>query len=213
MVARHRRCASHDLARALDVDHRRVMKTNTSSLITGAIAGGLGALTYAAYRKDITAAHARVGTRRQVIDTIEFAESGNGPAVLVVHGAGGGFDQGLALGEAFLGEHFRIIAPSRFRYRGPPLPQNASADAQADAHLRLLDALQLERVPVIGVSAGGPSALQLCLKHPDRCSALVLIVPMAYAPATSDQRSAARMALINAIAASDFLFWSALKLA
>ena len=185
----------------------------------GVIATGATALAYTAYRKDIEAARRRIDADRQIIDTeqgpIEFAESGAGPAVLLIHGAGGGFDQGLDLGRAFLGDHYRIVAPSRFGYLGTPLPADASAEAQADAYLRLFDALQLDRVPVIGVSAGGPSAMQFCLRHPERCSALLLIVPLAYAP----QRATVRVlspifeTVLNTIAASDFLFWTATKIA
>ena len=188
--------------------------------MTGVCAAGAGALAYAAYRKDIAAAWQRVETGRQFIDSpegrIEFAESGDGPAVLLIHGAGGGFDQGLDLGQSFVGDGYRIIAPSRFGYLGTPLPSDASPEAQADAHLRLLDALQLETVPVIGVSAGGPSAMQLCLRHPERCSALVLVVPMAWAPrpeVTSERLSPRFLPVLNAILSSDFLFWTATKVA
>lgn len=188
-------------------------------MLTGALAAGATALAYARYRKDAEAARHRVQTGRQFIDSargpIEFAESGKGPAVLLVHGAGGGFDQGLELGRAFLGDGYRVVAPSRFGYLGTPLPSEASAEAQAEAHLRLLDALELDRVPVIAVSAGAPSALQLCLKHPERCSALVLIVPLAWAPerAPVDAPSTFFTAVLNTIAASDFLFWTATKVA
>ena len=188
--------------------------------VIGACATGASALAFAAYRKDLATARKRIETERQIIDTprglIEFAEAGDGPAVLLIHGAGGGFDQGLALGAAFLGDGYRIVAPSRFGYLGTPLPADASPEAQADAHLRLLDALQLESVPVIGVSAGGPSAMQLCLRHPERCSALVLVVPMAWAPqrAAGDARlSPLFLPVLNAIASSDFLFWTAMKIA
>jgi 2-hydroxy-6-oxonona-2,4-dienedioate hydrolase len=197
------------------------MRSAGSRFLTaaGAIATGAAALAYAAYRKDIEAARRRIETETQVIGsehgTIEFAESGDGPAVLLIHGAGGGFDQGLDLGRAFIGDHYRVVAPSRFGYLGTPLLADSSPEAQADAHLRLLDALQLDRVPVIGVSAGAPSAMQLCLKHPERCSGLVLIVPMAWTP----QRPAAGApspffeAVLSAIAASDVLFWTATKVA
>lgn len=188
-------------------------------LTTGAVAAGAFALAYAAYRKDIEAAKQRIDNEAQFIDSafgpIEFGESGDGPAVLVVHGAAGGFDQGLDLGRAFLGDGYRVIAPSRFGYLGTPLPADASAQAQADAHLRLLDALQLDAVPVIGVSAGAPSAMQLCLKHPERCSALVLVVPLAWTPNRTpvDTPSPFFETVLNTIAASDFLFWTATKLA
>jgi len=182
------------------------------------IAAGAAVLAHAAYRKDIDAARQRIATEGQVIDSgygpIELAQSGDGPAALFIHGAGGGFDQGLDLGRAFLGEGYRVIAPSRFGYLGTPLPDDASAEAQADAHLHLLDTLQLDAVPVIGVSAGAPSAMQLCLKHPERCPALVLVVPMAWAPGCSpDPPSPFFERVLNAITTSDFLYWSATKVA
>src|SRR5512142_2339558 len=184
-----------------------------------AIAAGATALAYRSYRKEIKAAREPIESRSQLIQSaggpIEFGESGDGPAVLVVHGAGGGFDQGLDVGRAFLGDGFRIVAPSRFGYLGTPLPDDASAEAQADAHARLLDALKLDRVPVVGISAGSPSAMQLCLRHPDRCSALVLLVPLAYAPkaARRNQPSALFGIVLNAITSSDFLFWTVMKFA
>ncbi|HEV7240724.1 MAG TPA: alpha/beta hydrolase [Thermoanaerobaculia bacterium] len=188
--------------------------------VIGACAAGATALAYAAYRKDLKAARERIETKGQIIDSphgpIEFAEAGDGTAVLLIHGAGGGFDQGLGLGAAFLGDGYRIVAPSRFGYLGTPLPAYASPEAQADAHLRLLDALQLDSVPVIGVSAGGPSAMQLALRYPERCSALVLVVPMAWAAqrAAGDTRlSPLFLPLLNAVASSDFLFWTAIKIA
>ena len=188
--------------------------------VSGACAAGASALAYVAYRKDLEAAMERIENERQFIESphgpIEFAEAGDGPAVLLIHGAGGGFDQGLDLGAAFLGDGYRVIAPSRFGYLGTPLPADASPEAQADAHLRLLDALQLDSVPVIGVSAGGPSAMQLCLRHPERCSALVLIVPMAWAPereTTTARFSPLFLPVLNAILSSDFLCWMATRVA
>ena len=44
---------------------------------------------------------------------IEYSTRGEGSTVLVIHGAGGGFDQGLILSEVFLSDDFRVIAPSR----------------------------------------------------------------------------------------------------
>jgi 2-hydroxy-6-oxonona-2,4-dienedioate hydrolase len=210
----------HDLAAAVprndvvaEVDVMRFLK------VLGACAAGGTAFAYAAFRKELKAAHERIESTRQSIDTphgpIEFAEAGDGPAVLMIHGAGGGFDQGLGVGEAFLGDGYRIIAPSRFGYLGTPLPADASPAAQANAHLRLLDALQLETVPVIGVSAGAPSAMQFCREHPMRCSSLVLVVPMAWSPerGAGDRRlSPAFQPVLNAVASSDLLFWMATKI-
>jgi hypothetical protein len=58
--------------------------------------------------------------------------------VLVVHGAGGGFDQGLHFGAPLAAKGFQVIAMSRFGYLRTPLPAEASAAAQADGHVCLL---------------------------------------------------------------------------
>jgi pimeloyl-ACP methyl ester carboxylesterase len=116
---------------------------------------------------------------------IEFVErgEGHGAPVLVVHGSGGGFDQGLALADAFAPKDARLIAPSRFGYLRTPLPADASPAAQADAFACLLDGLRIERaVAVIGVSAGAMSAAQFALRHPQRTRALALVVPAGLRP-------------------------------
>ncbi len=195
------------------------MRSKSPVLSTaGLVAAGAAALTWTAYRRDLAEARRRIENGRQCIDTpegvIEFGESGDGPAALVIHGAGGGFDQGLTLGRALLGDAWRVVAPSRFGYLGTPLPLNASASAQADAHRHLLDALQLDAVPVIGISAGAPSAMQLCVRHPERCTSLVLVVPLAWAPNRKlDEGSPLIAAMLHAITRSDFVYWSAMRFA
>lgn len=185
------------------------------------IASALGAVSYF-YQHDIDLAKARVASGSQLAQTacgpIEYAEAGAGSPLLVVHGAGGGFDQGLDIAAPFISRGFHVIAPSRFGYLRTPLPANASAEAQADAHACLLDALHIRRAAVMGVSAGGPSALQFALRHPQRTTALVLMVPGAYAPARSMVKnemadSKGTAFLLETAMRADFLFWSALKLA
>ncbi|MGC1587789.1 MAG: alpha/beta hydrolase, partial [Rhodomicrobium sp.] len=72
---------------------------------------------------------------------IEYAEEGTGVPLLSIHGAGGGFDQGLANAAGLAGDGLRVIAPSRFGYLGTPVPADASPAAQAHAHAALLSAL------------------------------------------------------------------------
>lgn len=173
------------------------------------------------YRQDLNAARERVGAGSAVVQTacgpIEYAEAGSGPAVLVVHGAGGGFDQGMDLAGELANSGFRVIAMSRFGYLRTPLPQDASAAAQADAHACLLDALGTSTAAVIGVSAGAPSSLQFALRHPNRCTALALLVPAAYAPrpdnAPSLKTPPATQALFDTALRSDFLLWAAIHVA
>lgn len=141
------------------------------------LAGALSALTVQAYRSDMQAADQRLSLGRiaqTAAGPIEYASVGDGPPVLVVHGAGGGFDQGLYTSQAG-GDDFRWFAVSRFGYLGTPMPSDASHEKQAAAHLALLDALGIQRAAVIGTSAGGPSSLLFALRYPERCSALVLV--------------------------------------
>jgi pimeloyl-ACP methyl ester carboxylesterase len=169
-----------------------------------------------AYRNVIHAAQQRVSTGSNLAQTrcgpVEYASRGEGPPVLVVHGAGGGFDQGLLIAEPLRG--FRIIAVSRFGYLRTPLPKDASAEAQADAHACLLDALQVDRVAIVGVSAGAPSTVQFCLRHAERCAAMVLLVPMIWGERSGKSAEPSRIQqfVIDHTLDSDFGFWAATRL-
>src|SRR4051812_19355901 len=105
----------------------------TVLIVAAVVAGGLLTSTYALYRRDIAPAYARISTGSQIAPSrcgpIEHAVKGEGPPVLVVHGAGGGFDQGLELGDSIARAGFRVIAMSRFGYLRTPLPTDASAPA------------------------------------------------------------------------------------
>lgn len=107
---------------------------------------------------------------------VEYAEIGRGPAVLIVHGTPGGYDEWLNTLEATRAgnDGFRYILPSRPGYLRTPLRDGATPGEQADVLWALLDRLHIGAVAVIGVSGGGPAALQFAIRHPARCSALVL---------------------------------------
>ena len=148
---------------------------------------------------------------------IEYQESGAGVPLLAVHGSGGGHDQGMAFAAGLASYGIRVIAMSRFGYLRTPMPADASAAAQADAHVCLLDALGIAKAAVMGGSAGAPSALQMAIRHPDRVSALVLLVPLTYKPPTQADSAPPMPPWVEAtmmrLIGSDFLFWTALHLA
>lgn len=183
--------------------------------------GTLLGLAFVMYGRDIREARERVADGSRVAETpcgpIEYAIAGDGPPLLFIHGAGGGYDQGLAFGEPLARNGFRVVAMSRFGYLGTPLPADATAAAQADAHACLLDALGIVQAAVIGGSAGAPSAMQFALRHPDRTRALVLLVPAAYVPREAGARSLLEPRgtrfLFDTALKSDFLFWAASRLA
>jgi pimeloyl-ACP methyl ester carboxylesterase len=164
------------------------------------------------YQSDISKAQERI-RKGHIIETacgpIEYSTEGEGPNVLVVHGAGGGFDQGLWFANVRMSKEFHIIAPSRFGYLGTPLPTNASPVEQADAYACLLDALKIDKAAVVGGSAGAFSSMQFALRHPDRVSSLVLIVPAAWAPAsnTTTQEVASSNFILDVVLRSDPIFW------
>jgi pimeloyl-ACP methyl ester carboxylesterase len=106
---------------------------------------------------------------------VEAAVLGDGPPVLALHGAMGGWDQGVLLARSVGAQGFRWIAPSRPGYLGTPLSGGRTPEAQADLHAALLDALGVDAAAVVAVSGGGPSALAFALRHPRRCRALVLV--------------------------------------
>lgn len=104
---------------------------------------------------------------------VEYADLGEGPPVLVVHGTPGGSDQAVLMGRFLAANGFRVIAPSRPGYLGTKLTDElATPDAQADLHAALLDALGVDRAAVLAWSGGGPSSYRLAAKHPGRVSAL-----------------------------------------
>ncbi len=139
-----------------------------AALSLRAIAARWTARSMAALR----AASRTVKTRR---GEIEYATAPTGSPVLISHGTLGGFDQGMVAAELVLTPQFRPIAVSRPGYLRTPLEAGATPEEQADAFAALLDSLAIDRVPIIGISGGGPPALQFALRHPQRCTAVVLI--------------------------------------
>ena len=175
-----------------------------------ALAAGWIYIAYSSdYRKTVT----RLTAGSQVVVTdhgpVEYARWGNGPAVLALHGAGGGYDQGVLLAEAFGGEGFQWIAPSRFGYLRSPLPADASTAAQADALADLLNTLEIPRVEILAMSGGVPPALQFALRHPDRTTALVLLSSAPYTPLTASQQDLpVPIWFYQALFSSDFPYWA-----
>jgi pimeloyl-ACP methyl ester carboxylesterase len=111
-------------------------------------------------------------TRRGLV---EYATQGTGPAVLALHGAMGGYDQGLILARTVCSPEFRSISVSRPGYLNTPLTAGRSPEDQADLCAGLLDELGVADVAVVAVSGGGPTAIQFALRHQQRCRCLVMV--------------------------------------
>jgi 2-hydroxy-6-oxonona-2,4-dienedioate hydrolase len=83
---------------------------------------------------------------------------------------------------------------------------------QADAYATLLDHLGIDRLHVIGGSAGALSATAFALRHPDRCSGLILHVPAANVDGSDPaEMSVLQSKAVRALLNSDCIYWSALQ--
>lgn len=106
---------------------------------------------------------------------IEYTSSGSGPAVLVLHGTLGGYDQIQGFSRWIDSTRYRTILVSRPGYLRTPLSSGVTFEQQADLYAATLDRLGIDRVAVVAFSGGGPSALQFATRYPERCWGLVLI--------------------------------------
>ena len=170
-------------------------------------------LVSAAYLSDINRAYERIQGKSTVIPSpygdIEYTEGGSGPPVLVIHGSGGGYDQGELVVQAVLGDQFHWIAPSRFGYLRSTFSEGATFDDQAHAYAYLLDQLGVERAAVVAISHGGPSALLLAVLHPERVSSLALISAGVASSDATDQAQANRQGeMLVTIYRYDPLYWT-----
>lgn len=145
---------------------------------------------------------------------IEYIVWGEGPPVLVVHGAGGGFDQGRLLANAVGGEGFTYISVSRFGYLGSDMPSDASTNAQAEAFLNLLDALNIESAHVLAMSGGVPPILKFAERYPERAGRLVLLSSAPFTPFGSEVDDRPMPTWVySALLGNDVVYWLLTKIA
>jgi pimeloyl-ACP methyl ester carboxylesterase len=123
----------------------------------------------------------------QVIRTsrgaIEYATHGEGATVIVCHGTGGGYDQGLMISRLLNG--YQGIAVSRAGYLQTPLEMGRSPAELSDAYAAMLDSLNIKKAAILGLSGGGMSAAHFALRHADRCWGLILADAITKTPPNS----------------------------
>jgi pimeloyl-ACP methyl ester carboxylesterase len=103
-------------------------------------------------------------------------EAGDGPPLLFVHGGGGFASQWISLMASLPG--WRSLAVDRpgcgltdaFDYRGTDLRQHSVAFLGS-----LLDALEVERLPIVANSMGAMWSIFFALENPERVSSLALL--------------------------------------
>jgi 3-oxoadipate enol-lactonase len=110
-------------------------------------------------------------------------DAGEGPALVLLHGHP--FDRRMWAPQLrSLSAGFRVLAPDLPGYGGaPPRGRTTTMGELADAVLDFIDALDVTRAVVVGLSMGGLVAMELGLRAPDRVVGLVLAATTA-APVT-----------------------------
>jgi len=118
---------------------------------------------------DITRKIIKVGSRH-----VHVRFCGNGPPALILHQSPRSSEEMEPLMQAW-SNHFTCIAPDHPGYGlSDPLPMDApNIEDFADAVAELVDALNIEKLPIYGHHTGAIIAMALGAKHPNRAAALV----------------------------------------
>lgn len=108
-----------------------------------------------------------------------YHDIGSGAPILLLHGSGPGVSGWVnwrpVIGQ--LQDQFRLIAPdlAGFGFSKVPTDIVYSRDRWLQQIVDLLDALELDRVNVVGNSFGGSMALALAIAHPQRVDRVILM--------------------------------------
>ncbi len=116
-------------------------------------------------------------TRTVMLNGHEYAylDSGEGPAVLFIHGLTSSSQSWARLVDALDGE-YRILAPDLHGHGESAKPMgDYSLSAHAATVRDLLDRLGVDQVTLVGHSLGGGIAMQFCYLFPERVNRLVLV--------------------------------------
>ncbi|MCC5925065.1 MAG: alpha/beta hydrolase [Bacteroidetes bacterium] len=104
---------------------------------------------------------------------LEYRLEGDGnQTILLLHGTPGTHSHMTP--EVFTQAGYRVLIVSRPGYARSSLDVGRTPQEQADAYAELLTYLGIHNVFVLGISGGGPSALQFAKRHPDKTAVLVM---------------------------------------
>ena len=108
---------------------------------------------------------------------IRYMEAGDGPPLVLLHGAGG---FSLNRGYDLLSRQFRLVAFEMPGFgRSPENTRTRNVPELARTMAAAVAGLGIDRYNLLGISFGGTTALWLALQHPERVQGLVLAAPAA----------------------------------
>jgi len=152
----------------------------------------------------------RVMNEGEVMETamgkLHYKLTGEGPVLFFMHGGPGGIDQALLI-ESLIEEGYSLLVVSRPGYLRTPFTP-LSYEEQVDQYVELLDKLKIDKVVAMGYSAGGPLALYLANKYPERTHALIMEAGVSTVYEISGEApDSFWMKLLTKNSIQDFLSW------
>ncbi|WP_027852931.1 alpha/beta fold hydrolase [Marinobacterium litorale] len=112
---------------------------------------------------------------------LNYHRTGEGPALLILHGLFGTWENWGAQIK-MLAKDYDVIAADLRNHGESPHADDTGYAAMADDVLELMDHLSLEQAHILGHSMGGKVAMQLAQAHPSRVRSLIVadIAPVNY---------------------------------
>ncbi|WP_339238145.1 alpha/beta hydrolase [Oceanobacillus sp. FSL W7-1281] len=106
--------------------------------------------------------------------TIEYSITGKvGTPILVMHGGHSNCYEEFGY-EPLVKSGFMLITPSRAGYGKTSKEVGENLSKASDYYVKLLDYLNIDKVHLLAISAGGPSGLYFASRYPDRVKTLTL---------------------------------------
>ena len=106
---------------------------------------------------------------------IEYTLLGNGRPILIIVGGHTNCKETI-FHKGLNSNKFCFLTPSRPGYGLTPLThQNKTPKGTSDLFVALLDELNIQKTIVVGISAGGLTALEIAANYPDRVENLILM--------------------------------------
>jgi pimeloyl-ACP methyl ester carboxylesterase len=104
---------------------------------------------------------------------VEYSIVGNGIPILVFHGGHSNCNEEFGYNQ-LLKRGYSIITPSRAGYGKTSLAYGENLHTACKAYLSILNHLNIEKVHVVAISAGGPSGIFFASQYPERIRSLTL---------------------------------------
>ncbi|MCM3617715.1 alpha/beta hydrolase [Sutcliffiella horikoshii] len=105
--------------------------------------------------------------------TLEYSIIGEGEPIFVMHGGHSNCKEEFGY-KALFENGFSIITPSRAGYGGTSREIGKSLNTACEHYMKLLNHLNIKRVHLVAISAGGPSGIYFASKYPEVVCSLTL---------------------------------------